>query len=87
MLDVNKKRYQTMMRSHTSTVTCAGLSPRGGHLVTGSADCTVRIWDLETMGQVGVVSNSVVQKLIELKVSFSALLNVDILTFFSCLNL
>ena len=69
MLDVSKKRYQTMMRSHASTVTCVGLSPRGGHLVTGSADCTVRIWDLETMGQVGVVSNNAVQ--IELKVLYS----------------
>ena len=53
ILDAAEKRYRTVMRSHTDSIVCMGLSPKGGHLVTGSADCTVRIWDMETLGQVG----------------------------------
>ena len=38
---------------HTSGITCVGYSPNGHHIVTGSYDESIRIWDAETGSTVG----------------------------------
>ena len=38
---------------HTSIVRCLSCSPNGSHIVTGSGDSTLRIWDAETGTTVG----------------------------------
>ena len=38
---------------HTGGVNCTSYSPDGSHIVTGSDDSTVRIWDAETGTTVG----------------------------------
>jgi WD40 repeat protein len=37
-----------VLRGHTSVVTSAGFSPDGNHIVSGSWDNTIRIWDART---------------------------------------
>jgi WD40 repeat protein len=39
---------------HTGAVLCTSYSPNGIHVVTGSADKTIRIWDAETGAAVGL---------------------------------
>ena len=56
ILNASNKKSQILMRSHSQPIVCMGLSPRGGHLATCSKDGTVRIWELDTGGQVGVTS-------------------------------
>ncbi|XRB11729.1 hypothetical protein RI054_03g15620 [Pseudoscourfieldia marina] len=36
------------MEGHTDRVTCCAISADGSMLVSGSSDCTMRMWDLET---------------------------------------
>src|SRR5262249_12949920 len=36
------------MKGHQAAISGVAYSPDGGNLVTGSADCTVRIWDTTT---------------------------------------
>jgi len=38
---------------HTETITSMSYSPDGSHIVTGSNDKTIRIWDAETGAVVG----------------------------------
>jgi len=38
---------------HTGSITCICYSPHGSHIVTGSRDKTIRIWDAETGAVVG----------------------------------
>jgi WD40 repeat protein len=38
---------------HTSCVACMCYSPNGQHLISGSQDLTIRIWDAETGAAVG----------------------------------
>jgi WD40 repeat protein len=38
---------------HTGAINCASYSPDGCHVVTGSSDRTIRIWDAETGAVVG----------------------------------
>jgi WD40 repeat protein len=38
---------------HTDAVLCTSYSPNGIHVVTGSSDNTIRIWDAETGAVVG----------------------------------
>ena len=38
---------------HTDAVNCMSYSPNGSHIVTGSGDRTIRIWDAETGTTVG----------------------------------
>jgi WD40 repeat protein len=38
---------------HTGAVLCTSYSPNGIHVVTGSSDSTIRIWDAETGAVVG----------------------------------
>src|SRR5258706_10502580 len=40
-------------RGHTGGVLCMSYSPNGSHIVTGSSDHTIRIWDTETGTTVG----------------------------------
>src|SRR5258708_33953069 len=39
---------------HTQLVQCVAYSPNGRHIVSGSFDNTIRIWDAETGAAVGV---------------------------------
>ena len=43
----------TGMRWHTHAVRCTSYLPDGIHVVTGSRDNTIRIWDTETGSAVG----------------------------------
>jgi WD40 repeat protein len=38
---------------HTDVVACMGYSPDGQHIISGSDDKTIRIWDAETGAAVG----------------------------------
>ncbi len=41
------------LRGHTDSVLSVAISSDGKYIVSGSADTTIRIWDLETRVQVG----------------------------------
>ena len=53
MLDISTRNYSTLMRSHTSSVLSATLDPARRQLATVSTDHTIRIWNMETLQQVG----------------------------------
>src|SRR6202451_2161312 len=36
------------LRGHTDEVWCATLSPDGKYIVSGSGDCTIMVWDVQT---------------------------------------
>ena len=44
---------QLVLQSHTSSVNSVAFSPDGRHIVSGSRDQTIRVWDAQTGGQVG----------------------------------
>ncbi|KAI0310253.1 hypothetical protein OF83DRAFT_1272573, partial [Amylostereum chailletii] len=44
---------QNVLRGHTSSVTSVACSPSGTHIISGSYDKTIRIWDAETGHAVG----------------------------------
>lgn len=58
VLDVTTRKYKTIMRSHTDQIMNACLSSNNCHLITVSADTSVRIWDLETLQQLYDFSSS-----------------------------
>ena len=41
------------LKGHTESVTSVAFSPDGRHIVSGSDDKTIQIWDAQTGGQVG----------------------------------
>ncbi|KAJ7929527.1 WD40-repeat-containing domain protein, partial [Mycena leptocephala] len=44
---------QGVLRGHKDSVTCVAFSPNGRHIVSGSSDNTVYIWDSESQQQIG----------------------------------
>ena len=42
-----------VIRKHQKWVTAVAFSPDGRHIVSGSADCTIQLWDAQTAVQVG----------------------------------
>lgn len=53
-----KEPYDTMLKQligHTDSVECLDFESSRGLLATGSADSTVRIWDLSTYSDMGVL--------------------------------
>lgn len=50
-LDVSSRDYNTLMRSHTSSVLGFSLDGVHRHLTTASSDGTVRIWNMDSMHQ------------------------------------
>lgn len=52
-LDVPSREYSVLARSHTAPVLALATEHSRGQLATVSQDHTVRIWDLETLQQVG----------------------------------
>ena len=37
--------YQSVLSGHTAAVNCAAFSPDGKHIVSGSQDATIRVWN------------------------------------------
>ena len=52
-LDVPSQEYRMRVRSHTAPVLALATERSRGQLATVSQDCTVRVWDLATLQQVG----------------------------------
>lgn len=52
-LDIPSREYNVLMRSHTALVLALATDYSRGQLATVSRDHTVRVWDLETLQQVG----------------------------------
>ena len=46
--DIDKWKLIGMFNGHVSRVTCVSFSPNMMTLVSGSLDCTVRVWNLRT---------------------------------------
>ena len=44
---------QLVVEGHTSSITSVSFSPDGRHIVSGSWDETIQVWDAQTGGQVG----------------------------------
>ncbi|XP_077979468.1 WD repeat-containing protein 90-like [Glandiceps talaboti] len=51
VLDISTRKYTTIMRAHTDTVTSVSVDPLRRHLATVSMDHTIRIWDMDTLQQ------------------------------------
>jgi WD40 repeat protein len=51
--DINWPAVQTVLREHTDSVSSFSFSPDGTHIVTGSEDKTVQLWDAATGQPVG----------------------------------
>lgn len=52
-LDVSSRGYSTLMRSHTDGVLGFSLDGIRRRITTASCDRTVRVWDMDSMQQVG----------------------------------
>ncbi|XP_078415215.1 WD repeat-containing protein 90 [Cetorhinus maximus] len=50
-LDIPSRGYTTLMRSHTNRILAFSVDGIRRHLVTASEDCTIRLWDLDSMQQ------------------------------------
>ncbi|XP_072416196.1 WD repeat-containing protein 90 isoform X2 [Chiloscyllium punctatum] len=50
-LDIPSRGYTTLMRSHTNKILAFSVDGIRRHLVTVSEDCTIRVWDLDSMQQ------------------------------------
>ena len=46
-------KNQLVLHGHTSLVSSVAFSPDGRHIVSGSGDNTIQLWDAQTGGQVG----------------------------------
>ena len=46
-------RNQCVLQGHASAVWSVAFSPNGRHIVSGSLDKTIQLWDAQTGGQVG----------------------------------
>jgi serine/threonine protein kinase len=51
------KRPSQRLDGHTSRVTCLAVAPDGRQLVSGSADKTIRVWDIQTRRELYVFSD------------------------------
>ena len=52
-LDDDWPTNQHVLQGHTDSVLSVAFSPDGRHIVSGSRDQTIRVWDAQTGGQVG----------------------------------
>jgi len=52
ILDVSTRNYTTVMRSHVGRILSASVDLQRRHIATVSNDCTIRIWDFDTLQQV-----------------------------------
>ena len=50
ILDATTGSQVTIFSGHSEYVTCLAFSTEGALLVSGSNDCTVKIWDVQTVG-------------------------------------
>ncbi|XP_059835285.1 WD repeat-containing protein 90 isoform X3 [Hypanus sabinus] len=50
-LDISSRGYTTLMRSHMNKILAFSVDGIRRHLVTVSEDCTIRLWDLDSMQQ------------------------------------
>ncbi|XP_069761479.1 WD repeat-containing protein 90 isoform X2 [Narcine bancroftii] len=50
-LDIASRGYTTLMRSHMNKILAFSVDGIRRHLVTISEDCTIRVWDLDSMQQ------------------------------------
>jgi WD40 repeat protein len=46
MWDLKGMKLIKTFTGHTDSVTCCCLTPDGQKLITGSLDCSVRVWDI-----------------------------------------
>jgi len=53
ILDIATRNYTTVMRSHIGRILSASVDPGRRHIATVSDDRTIRIWDFDTLQQVG----------------------------------
>lgn len=57
ILDISSRGYTTVMRSHTGRISSVAIDPYRKHLATVSEDHTIRVWDSESLQQVGNLVN------------------------------
>lgn len=50
-LDIPSRGYTTLMRSHINKILAFSVDGIRRHLVTVSEDCTIRVWDIDSMQQ------------------------------------
>jgi small GTP-binding protein len=48
-----------VLKGHKEAVTCVAITPDGRRAVSGSDDCTVRVWDLESMKCIAILEEHI----------------------------
>ncbi len=64
LTDLSTLKTISSLKGHTKTILCSVLL-QNGRLATGSADCSIKVWDLETGKlEASIESNSIVRCLV-----------------------